>query len=660
MASRYGYGFWPGQQRGGGGALNEWAAAQSLLAANSAPAWEPDRTINTAGNSLSASVGSAISTNNAIQAEIDPGASFGVGTNYQVGAGSNMAATLSHLNANWTTADKAEDLILIDPVGGEVTWSTPRRDFWRTDAVFDDFEAIRAQQTGGAATALMLVAWPSDEWKGTVGNFVPDFTHWKERAQAKSYSADIIDARQHMIDWYGLETGFEATLRAWNETPLGLLGNASGLTLARSSADIVIENPLTLLHDEGDPLTRNASSSDYALFQKVGANGTGSTIESDKVHPNARGREVMAKLARARKQGMQGFAPFLPPGTRLRTTSNVASGATIGVVRLRGVPDSVSIAYGDPGGSFAVAAGGPDANGYGTVTITRAAGTPITPGEKRLYITAVKGAYQRTEIVRVMVMAASGARVPTPMIWDTPISIKGPRMSVQVASSKRCSFLHSGVLDSLAANRVLENIARGTSTDTIFLRIGTDGRFTINARNAANTLVVNATSRSAPFGGPVVQAGVGFTVGISVDWEAGVINGRFQAVGGAEQALVFTGSGTAFTTVDSAVNFSDCTPKFLCGQEPNGFFPGSEAAPSGSITAAAFWPDSYIDWAASWGSIVDGSGSFILADPAYTIGGVASHPVRVRGPVADLFAGGQDSSMTVLPLWRPANIVDAA
>jgi hypothetical protein len=423
-----------GSRRAGGFTPSEWVAAQQLLADNTAPPWNPVRTINSAGNSLSVSTGSAISTNNAIQAEIDPGATFGVGTNYQAGAGSNMAQALTFLNANWTVGDKAEDLVLTDPVGGEVTWSTPRFDFWRTDAVFNDFEAIRAQQTGGAETLLLLVAAPSDPWSGTAGFPNSGYTHWKGRAQAKTYSADIVDARQHMIDWYGLQNGFEATMRQWNETPLGLLGNASGLTLARSAANIVIENPLTLLHDEGDPLTRNASSSDYALFQKVGASGTGSTIESDKVHPNARGREVMALLVRDWDLGRQGFAPFIPAGTRLRTTSNVADGATIGVVRMRGVADSATVALGDPTGAFTVTAGGPDGNGYGTLTITKTAGVPVTPGEKRLYITVVKGIYQRTEIVRVMVMGASGARVPTPVTWNTPIAIRGPRTSVQVAA----------------------------------------------------------------------------------------------------------------------------------------------------------------------------------------------------------------------------------
>jgi hypothetical protein len=201
---------------------------------------------------------------------------------------------------------------------------------------------------------------------------------------------------------------------------------------------------------------------------------------------------------------------------------------------------------------------------------------------------------------------------------------------------------------------VLLNIARGTSADTIFVRVGTDGRVTLNARDAANTLVLNATSRSLVQGGPVIQAGVEFTLLLAMDWETGTRNARLNGAN-----LPYTGTGTTFTSVNSAVNFSDCTPNYLASQIPNGFFPGSEAAPSGQVTAAAFWPDTYIDWAANEGSVIDGSGNFILSDPAYTVAGVASHPARVRGPVADLFGGGQDSAITVLPGWRPANILDA-
>jgi hypothetical protein len=639
----------------GSGGPNEWVTAQELRADNSAPSWELDRTVNSAGNSLSVGTGSAITTNAAIQAEIGGGSSFGVGVNYQVGAGTNMAEALTYLNANWTTADKAEDLVLVDPVAGELlTVGTKRFDFWRTDATFNDFEAIRVQNTGGAETVLLLVASPYDSWSATFGIPMPEYTHWKARAVAKSYSPNIIDVRQHMIDWYGLENGFEATQREWNEMPVGLCGNASLLTLARSAADIVVENPLTLDHAEGDPLTRAAASNDYALFQKVGATGTGSTIEADQVHPNARGRQVMAILTRDWDLGRQGFAPFLPPGVRFKTTSNVANGATIGVVRMRGVADSISIAFGNQGGAFTATAGGPDVNGYGTITITRTAGTPINEGEYRLYITAVKGAYQRTEIVRVMVMAASGARVPTPMQWDTPIYIKGPRASVQVATSKRFSYLFRGRIDDLSSTRMLCQLVRGVSTDTLFVRIGIDGRVTLNARDAANQLVLQSVSRSLVQGGPVIQAGVEFTLMGAFDWELGLRNGRLN---GADLPLI--GTGTTFASINSAVNFNDCSPVYLANQQPNGLWPGEGASASGEITAACFWPDTYIDWAANESSVIDGSGNFILSDPAYTIAGVASHPVRVRGPVADLFAGGQDSSVTVLPLWRPSNIIDA-
>ena len=211
-----------------------------------------------------------------------------------------------------------------------------------------------------------------------------------------------------------------------------------------------------------------------------------------------------------------------------------------------------------------------------------------------------------------------------------------------------------GRIDSLATNMALLNVIRGVSTDTIFVRVNADGRVSLAARDAANTLVLNAISRSLVQGGPVVQAGVEFTLLLSMDWELGVRNARLNGVD-----LPYTGTGTIFNSVNSAVNFSDCTPNYLASQIPNGFFAGAEAAPSGSVTAAAFWPDTYIDWATFESSVIDGSGNFILSDPAFTINSVASHPARVRGPVADLFAGGQDSSITVLPIWRPGNITDA-
>jgi hypothetical protein len=251
-------------------------------------------------------------------------------------------------------------------------------------------------------------------------------------------------------------------------------------------------------------------------------------------------------------------------------------------------------------------------------------------------------------------MAASGARVPTPMQWDTPIYIKGPRASVQVSATKKMSFMFRGRIDDLSTTRQLIFLQRGTSTDFIFARIGTDGRVTLNARDASNTLVLNATSRSLVQGGPVIQAGVEFTLLLAMDWELGLRNARLNGAN-----LPYTGTGTTFTSVNSALNLSDCTPTFLCGQQPNGFFSGSEASPSGEITAAAFWPDTYIDWVTYESSVINGSGDFILSDPAYTINSVASHPARVRGPVADLFAGGQDPDITVLPLWRPGNIIDA-
>jgi hypothetical protein len=73
----------------------------------------------------------------------------------------------------------------------------------------------------------------------------------------------------------------------------------------------------------------------------------------------------------------------------------------------------------------------------------------------------------------------------------------------------------------------------------------------------------------------------------------------------------------------------------------------------------AFWPGQYIDWTTYKGQMFDGSNALINSDPAFTVNGLPSDPFRLRGPAADLFAGGQDMSTMLMPVWRPRDIVDA-
>lgn len=634
----------------------EWDIAQRVKAAEIIPPWNPTRAMVTAGNSISVNVGSTITTTAAITELINPGAPNGVGMNYQVGPGTNMAEARAYLTANWTAGDKAKDLILTDPVGGEMlTLAARRNDFWQSDAVFDDFEAIRAMHTGGASTVLLLVASPADTWSGTIGNHNAAYARWKERAMLKPYSADIIDVRQHMIDWYSARTGFEALQREWNEAPLSTLGcQATPADWRRSHSPITIENPLTLNHFEGEPITPNAAFNNAGLWVHTGAFGGGANILADQVHPSAFGRRIMARLVRARDLGRQGFAPFINPGYRFRTTANVAANAVVGIVRMHGVADEIDIIGGDPFGSFNVVNMGVDANGYGHAAIIRAPGAPISTGEKRLLLAPRKGIYQSAEFVRVMVMDASGDRVPGTVEWNTPICVAAPRRSVGSAACRKISFLADMAMSDYAATRYLSFLTRGTSQDRLFLSVRTDGRIEFQAINAANTTVGRAISRSSGFGGPIVAPGARFRLLFAIDWENGLVNARMNGT-----SLVFTGSGTATTFVNSPVDLRDTTPLFLASQVPFGFL-GLDAIPAGLFNGLAFYPDTYLDCAAVEPEVWDGAGNFILDDPAFTIGGVASHPARVRGPVADLFAGGQDPSMMVLPTRRPRNIVDAA
>jgi hypothetical protein len=633
----------------------EWTTAQNLLATNTFPDWEPTRALNLVGNSISGSVGASGSLLAATNSLVAVGATNDVDARFEVGGGTNTAETLAYLNTNLSTADRAKDLVVTDPIIGEIITpsGTRRFDFWRTDAVFDDYEAIRDLMTDGAEALLMMVASPDDAWSGNVG-VEAGFSHWKGRAQEKAYSADVVDVRQHMIDWYGLQTGFEAVQREWNELPLGLCGNPSAVTLARTNAAITIADPLTLNLNEGDPVTR-AVAADFRLYVHQGAFGGGSNLIADTRHPNYPAKLIQGALVRDWDLGRQGFAPFIPAGLRFKTTSDVATGATIGTVRMRGVPDEVTIAFGNSGGGFTIADIGTDANGYGVFNIKRASGGSITEGENKLYITVRKGSYRRTEIVRVMVMAASGARVPTPIEFSAPFAVKAPRAAV-TGSYKQCSFLFRGRIDNLSADAFLFSFAQGATTDQFFARI-TSGRVDVQARNAANGLALRAISRSLPQGGPVVVEGEEFAVFAAFDWETGVVNARIWKEATGWVNLPFTGTGTTFSTINSFVIMDDQTPRLLCNQPPAGFFAGNGAWP-GSVTALAFWFGTYHDTAAQAPNIIDSNGDWVLTDPAFTINGVASHPVRLRGPKADLFAGGQDASMTLLPLWRPAIVSD--
>jgi hypothetical protein len=179
------------------------------------PAWKLDRLLSLCGNSISANTGSISQTKDVINAVIDPASPYFCGTHYFVGTGTSMLQALDYLTANWTTVDKAGDLVLVDPMVGE---GNNYLNFAVLDDAFTRLEAIKAMQTGSGQTLLLMVSDPPDDWNL---NITASYRMWKERLQAKPYSADCPDVRQHIIDWYSVPTGFGRDRMEWNELPLG-------------------------------------------------------------------------------------------------------------------------------------------------------------------------------------------------------------------------------------------------------------------------------------------------------------------------------------------------------------------------------------------------------------------------------------------------------
>jgi hypothetical protein len=400
-------------------------------------------------------------------------------------------------------------------------------------------------------------------------------------------------------------------------------------------------------------MTPAATSGNYGLWIHKGALAGGSNLLLDLLHPGTLFRVAMAQQTRDWCLARQGFAPFIPAGYNFRVHSNIAANAVVGLVRIKGVADELRILAGDPKNSFTIQNRGVDGTGHTIFAILRNTTTAIREGVHKLLISARKGVYSRAEYVRVSVMAASGNRPINPVGFNTRMSWLGPRSAVQDASMTQFSFAVRGKFKTLASNRFLFSLLRGVSQDRLFFRVNPAGTITVNFNDAANTLVLNAVSRSVGFGGPIITADTMFTYLFSVDIATAQRNARLNG-----QNLPYTGTGTTFTSVNSPLNVADCTPLFFGNQPPHGFWPGDGAPEEGEIVFAAFWPGLYIDWATHESSIIDGTGNLITTDPTFTIAGVPSHVCRVVGPVAEMFAGGRDSTISVAPVWRPDNLFD--
>lgn len=227
----------------------EFDAAQRVKAGEVRPAtWTPTRSISTAGNSLAAGTAANTTLHAAITA-IKTGAPT-ITFDFDVGGGTNMAQALTALTAA-TAGQKARDWIIVDPVLGEKAQNN--YDFCTSGETITNYESIVALQTGGAETVILVTA-PADNYVSRGDPYMQaDFVQFRKDIQTKSYAANFIDLRRHMIDWYGGRDGIDRTLREWDERPLQLPRPAPPMRLTVWTATRSASRVLQLICSRADP-----------------------------------------------------------------------------------------------------------------------------------------------------------------------------------------------------------------------------------------------------------------------------------------------------------------------------------------------------------------------------------------------------------------------
>lgn len=632
----------------------EYDAAQRVKAAEVRPAtWTPTRSISTGGNSLAEGT-AANTTLHAAMTAIKTGVPT-ITFDFNVGGGTNMAAALAFLTANATVGQKAQDWVLVDPVLGEN--STNNYDFQTAGETIANYESIVALQTGGAESVVLVTA-PADGYAGRgLPHMVPDFWQLRKDIQTKSYAANFLDLRQHIIDWHGGRDGIDRTLREWNERPLAFYGAVAGATaydLNPNRSEMRSQSaPVAADFYEGEGVFRNDAAT-IALLVKQGAFGAGQLIVGDGTHYPSIGNRVAAALIRDWDLGRQGFAPFIPPGYHFRCPENTAQYAAIGTVRMKGTADTVQIVSGDPLGLFALR------NIGNQSFVLERTGAAAMKGLYKLLIVATKTVggvtYQRSEFVRVFMTGSTAARVPAPVRFNKPFWIIGQEKPV-TGAVRQASFWIRFKLDQMPAAPELANlllfIGRGATNPKMSIAIGDVGRVAVVVYNAAGTLVLNTASRQVAFGGPVVTAGAVMDLKMSFDWNAGAAIASLNGV-----TLPFTGAGANFESVAADVDMNASVPIIGTSSTfPRAYLVGTRTW-TGELTAFAMWWGQYFDWATKGSQLTDGSNDVITTSATYAIDGIDSHPFRFRGPAIDLFAGGPEAGYSIAPIWRPKDIYD--
>lgn len=575
------------------------------------------------GDSTAFGVGSPLSFPAQLTAMVTSGGTI---VNSGVG-GTTSAQTLTTYGAASATV-KGQNLFLFTGLN-DLGVLNDRQ--WATVTTKANVTAIKALQTGGAKCAIFLPG-PVDVAGAEGSRYAADAEYYAREMRA-AFGADVIDYRRYMITKGGTRNGPDLyQTRVLRQRPLTRFGS-------NAVSDVIQNNapPLTnagaptgiLTYDDGRIVW---DSVNRTWYRHHGANGAGSTLTADPKHPSQSGYGDIAELGRDWAHAVEGTgAPFTPPGYKFRAALDIAAGGLVGTLGMRGTAIRAAIVAGNWDGVFTI---DPSGNIYRSNT------GALAPLIYTLYVklTAANG-FSRIEAVDIYIGRPSTQTTPVKMnIGATGFSMYGME-DHGVPDSDVLSFAFWVKVDNLASAPYLASwtVGKTGSQAKMTIQISAGGLLKMTANDAANQLVLNATSKAVAFGGTALVQGQWTWVCGAYDQTNGTIVGYFN-----DTPLSFSGTGSAYTHVAGTVPFSDMSPLFLTTQEPRGLNRTGVGTLIGGFGFGAIWTD-YHDWAvqARRRELFDATFNATIASTTATLNSHAAKMV-IQGYPADVMFGGDN------------------
>lgn len=419
---------------------------------------------------------------------------------------------------------------------------------------------------------------------------------WHRRDMKATFGARMIDLTAWLRGESDPDTGgvdyFNVTVNG--SIPLSARGTPSNVSVPRDNSLPTIAAGTPGLGFSAGKIAWNSTALKYLL--KLGASGAGSWPDLDRKHFGAYGYGQIAYAEADFIAANEGTGAPFASEAELKVAKDVAAGV-VGYAPFSGVAEAVQIISGNAGGQFSASLTTQVYSGetQNVVAISRTATGALTEGETvlRVRLGKVIGGVMRTLDfnVRIYVGRASTQTTPRMLSIASPGIALVARTYTPMAGTKAFSFVLRINPDAVNVQQYLIAMDGGDSDSSKFyLILENDARITLQARNSANTLILNRKTAIAN----ALTAGTDY-------WLLGSVN-----MAGAMQFYQNETATTwaAGTYIDDTIGFaSRMTSRFFALTEPKQHSPttpGVQRPPVspflGDFGIVLFTTQGAIDW----------------------------------------------------------------